>query len=110
MDDLVRDYLARGGKVTICPPGSALPGLTKIARSLSPHLPQPTRRRKNPWWVRSDWTLVKVKANRIASAEVWLRERQAKFYTNLTKVRGNWHVRVEDRDMAMLFKLTWGGA
>jgi hypothetical protein len=92
----VQDYLSRGGAVTRCP---------------SSHEPKPKPpRNRNPWWVRTDWTLVKVPGDRIAPAEQWLRERDIKFYTNLTIVRGRWHVRIEQASDAVLFKLTWGGS
>jgi hypothetical protein len=94
-DELVRDFLAKGGKVTVCPP--------EWAKS-------PTKSRPlNPWWVRSDWTLVKVAATQIDSAEAWLKDRGIRYYKNLTMVRGCWHVRVERAQDAVLFKLIWGG-
>lgn len=94
-DELVRDFLEKGGKVKVCPPEWATH--TNRARVL------------NPWWVRSDWTLVKVAAHHIDPAEAWLKDRGIRFYKNLTMVRGYWHVRLESARDAMLFKLTWGG-
>lgn len=95
-DELVRDFLAEGGKVTVCPPEWAT------------HTNRP--RVSNPWWVRSDWTLVKVPGSSIAPAEAWLKERGIRYYKNLTTVRGRWHVRIEQASDAVLFKLTWGGS
>jgi hypothetical protein len=95
-DELVRDYLAKGGAITRCP---------------SSHESKPTKPgKRNPWWIRSNWTLVKVPGDRIAPAEAWLKERGIRYYKNLTIVRGRWHVRIEQASDAVLFKLTWGGS
>lgn len=95
-DELVRDFLAKGGMVTVCPPEWAKnPSKSRIL---------------NPWWVRSDWTLVKVPGDRIAPSEAWLKERGIRYYKNLTIVRGRWHVRIEQASDAVLFKLSWGGS
>lgn len=94
-EELVRDFLANGGKVTVCPPEWA----TNPSRSSV----------GIPWWVRSDWTLVRVAADRGRAAEDWLKERGFRFYKNLTIVRGRSHFRLESAKEAVLFKLTWGG-
>jgi hypothetical protein len=94
-EELVRDFLANGGKVTVCPPE----WLTNPSKSSV----------GNPWWVRSDWTLVKVPAARGGDAEAWLKERGFRFHRNLTIVRGRAHFRLESANEAMFFKLTWGG-
>ena len=94
--DLVADYLAKGGKVTVVHPNKGY---------------RPTgNRARDPWWVRSDWTLVRVPVDRMADAEAWLREREVEFYKNVTTNRGLWHFRIADRSIAVLFKLTWCGA
>lgn len=94
-EELVRDFLANGGKVTVCQPEWAK---------------EPSRSSvRNPWWVRSNWTLVKVPAARGGEAEDWLKERGFRFYKNLTIVRGRAHFRLESAKDAVLFKLTWGG-
>lgn len=96
-EELIADYLARGGTIKACPP-DALAEKSRTARVI------------DPWWTRTKWTLVKVEASRIDAARAWLHQRSINFHINQKPVRGNWHVRFENAKDAMLFKLTWGGA
>lgn len=105
-EEAIAAYLAKGGAVTRCPTSAAYTGRAAIAAS---KLPRERRPKRKPWWIQRRWTLVRIKADRIGAAESWLRDRGHKFYTNLTRYRGFWHVRVEDAKVAVMFKLTWGG-
>lgn len=95
-ENLIADYLAKGGRIKACPP-AALVEKAKKPRVI------------DPWSTRTKWTLVKVEASRIDAARSWLHERTIVFYINQKAVGGTWHVRFEKPDDAMLFKLTWGG-
>ncbi len=93
--DLIADYLARGGSVKSYPLG---------AKRSKKHIVRVT----DPWWTRTSWTLVKVGDDRIDAAKQWLEERGVAHYVNKRATAGSWHVRLEKADDALLFKLTWG--